>query len=89
MDEKTIVKKLVTESPTIKKDKIEIPALEKILVDILIDKKLFAAQERELDFFYKYAFKKYGINKAKMRRYSDRRNEERELETNINSSMVS
>lgn len=89
MDEVIIIKNLVTESPTIKKNKIEIPALEKILVDILIDKELFAAQQGELDFIYKSAFKKYDINKAKMKRYAVRRNKERELERMINSSIVS
>ena len=88
-DEVTIIKNLVTESPTIKKNKIEIPALEKLLVDILIDKELFAAQQGELDFIYKSAFKKYDINKAKMKRYAVRRNKERELERIINSTIVS
>ena len=87
-DEVTIIKNLVTESPTIKKNKIEIPALEKILVDIIIDKDLFAAQQGELDFIYKSAFNKYDINKAKMKRYAVRRNKERELDRMINSNMI-
>lgn len=87
-DEVTIIKNLVTESPTIKKNKIEIPALEKLLVDILIDKELFAAQQGELDFIYKSAFKKYDINKAKMKRYAARRNKERELERIMSSSII-
>ncbi len=87
-DEVTIIKNLVTESPTIKKNEIEIPALEKLLVDILIDKELFAAQQGELDFIYKSAFKKYDINKAKMKRYAVRRNKERELERMMSSSII-
>ena len=87
-EEVTIVKNLVTESPTIKKNKIEIPALEKLLVDIIIDKDLFAAQQGELDFIYKSAFNKYDINKAKMKRYAVRRNKERELDRMINSNII-
>lgn len=87
-EEVTIVKNLVTEAPTTKNNKIEIPTLEKILVDILIDRELFAAQQGELDFIFKSAFDKYDINKAKMKRYSIRRNKEGELERMINISLA-
>jgi DNA-binding PadR family transcriptional regulator len=84
----TIVKNLVTEAPTTKNNKIEIPTLEKLLVDIMIDKELFAAQQGEIDFIYKSAFKKYAINTAKMKRYAIRRNKENELEKIISSILV-
>lgn len=87
-EEVTIIKNLVTEAPTTKNNKIEIPALEKLLVDIIIDKELFAAQQGELDFIYKSVFDKYDINKAKMKRYAKRRNKESELEQMINSSVA-
>jgi len=83
-EEVTIVKNLVTESPTTKNNKIEIPTLEKVLVDIIIDKELFAAQQGEIEFIYQSAFKKYAINTAKMKRYAIRRNRETELEKIIN-----
>ena len=79
-EEVTIIKNLVTEAPTVNKNNIEIPSLEKILVDIIIDKELFAAQQGELNFIYQSAFKKYAINTAKMKRYAIRRNKESELE---------
>lgn len=88
VEEITIVKNLVTEAPIIKNNKIEIPTLEKILVDIIIDKELFAAQQGEIDFIYKSAFKKYTINTAKMKRYAIRRNKESKLEKIINSILV-
>jgi DNA-binding PadR family transcriptional regulator len=84
----TIVKNLVTEAPTTKNNKIEIPTLEKVLVDIIIDKELFAAQQGELDFIFKSAFDKYDINKAKMKRYAIRRNKESELERIININLA-
>ena len=87
-EEVTIIKNLVTESPTTKNNKIAIPTLEKLLVDIIIDKELFAAQQGELDFIYKTAFNKYDINKAKMKRYAIRRNKEQDLEKMINSSAI-
>lgn len=87
-EEVTIIKNLVTEAPTIKNNKIKIPTLEKLLVDILIDKELFAAQQGELDVIFKSAFDKYEINKAKMKRYAIRRNKESELERMINTSLA-
>ena len=85
-EEVIIIKNLVTESPTVKNNKIAIPTLEKLLVDIIIDKELFATQQGELDFMYKTAFSKYDVNKAKMKRYAIRRNKEQDLEKMINSS---
>ena len=87
-EEVTIIKNLVTESPTVKNNKIVIPTLEKLLVDIMIDKELFAAQQGELDFIYKSAFDKYAINELKMKRYAARRNREEELERMINISLA-
>lgn len=84
----TIIKNLVTEAPTTKNNKIEIPTLEKMLVDIIIDKELFAAQQGELAFIYRSAFKKYAINTAKMKRYAIRRNKESELEKIISTILA-
>ena len=83
-----IIKNLNSEAPTLKHDDIIIPALEKILVDILIDDNLFAAQQGELNFIYKNAFKKYDINELKMKRYAARRNREKEVENMINISLA-
>lgn len=83
-EEVIIIKNLVTESPTIQLDTTEIPSLEKLLVDMIIDKELFAAQQGELDFIYNSAFKKYAVNTAKMKRYAMRRNREYETENRIN-----
>jgi DNA-binding PadR family transcriptional regulator len=87
-EEVTIIKNLVTEAPTSKRNKIEIPTLEKILVDIIIDKELFAAQQGELDIIYGSAFKKYAINTAKMKRYAIRRNKESEVEKMISKILI-
>jgi hypothetical protein len=83
-----IVKNLYSEAPTLKRNELTIPTLEKILVDMLIDKELFAAQQGELDFIFKSAFDKYDINEAKMKRYAARRNRETELERIMNISLA-
>jgi len=80
-----IIKTLVSESPLRKVHKITIPSLEKLLVDMLIDVDVFAAQQGELEFIYKTSFKKFQINKNKMKRYAIRRNREKRVRklTNI------
>ena len=83
-NEVIIVKKLITESPIVKIDKIWVPSLEKLLVDCLVDKQLFAAQQNELDFIFKSVFSKYTLNISKMTRYARRRGYESELENIIN-----
>jgi predicted transcriptional regulator of viral defense system len=80
LDNAIIIKNLNSEAPIQKWNNINVPTLEKILVDIVADDELFAAQQGELDFIYKSAFKKYTINTAKMRRYTNRRNKKSELE---------
>jgi hypothetical protein len=87
-NEVIIIKKLVTESPIVKIDKIWVPSLEKLLVDCLVDKQLFAAQQNELDFIFKSVFSKYTLNISKMTRYARRRGYENELENIINDFLA-
>jgi hypothetical protein len=70
---------MVSESPLIEKDKISIPALEKLLVDMLIDTALFSAQQNEKEFIMRSAMKNITLNELKMRRYAIRRNREKEM----------
>ena len=79
-----IVKQLVSEAPTEMEKKIRIPALEKLLVDMLIDKEIFAAQQGELEEIYASAFDRYEINIPKMKRYALRRNRENKVSKIIN-----
>lgn len=83
-DEAIIVKNLISEAPIEKADKIIVPTLEKLLVDMLVDTQLFAAQQGEIDFIFRTALEKYPINRLKMKRYAMRRNRESELENIIN-----
>ena len=79
-DEAIIVKPLVSEAPISKQNGYRIAPLEKLLVDVLIDKNLFAAQQGEVENIYRAANEKYSINKQKMRRYASRRNQQEEVE---------
>src|SRR5690606_36350070 len=87
-DEVLIVKNMVTESPLAEKDKIIIPALEKLFVDMLIDTTLFSAQQNEKEFIMRSVMRKYTLNELKMRRYAVRRNREEEIDDLINISLA-
>lgn len=78
--ETIIVKTLVTKAPIKKERKISIPILEKILVDLFVDKKLFAPfQGGELVHIYNNTFKLYSLNITKLLAYAKRRTKEQEL----------
>lgn len=87
-DEVIIVKNLVSESPVVEKDKIIIPALEKLLVDMLIDTELFSAQQNEKEFIMRSVMDRYTLNELKMRRYAVRRNRELEIDELININLA-
>ena len=74
-----IIKPLISESPIELVDGMNVPKLEKLLVDLLIDKDLYGSQQFEIDFIYKSAFEKYTINLGMMKRYARRRNREKEV----------
>ncbi len=88
VDEIIIVKPLVSEAPLDKVDKIAIPTLEKLLVDMLIDVDVFASQQGEIEYIYSTAFSRFQINKNRMKRYAIRRNREKKIEELINIIMA-
>lgn len=87
-DEVLIVKNMVSESPLLEVDKIVVPALEKLLVDMLIDTSLFSAQQNEKEFIMRSVLEKYTLNQLKMRRYAVRRNREKEIDELLNISLA-
>ena len=88
LDNVIIVKNLYSEAPILKANDLSIPTIEKILIDILIDDILFAAQQGEINFIFKSAYGKYDINESKLKRYAARRNRETEVEKLINISLA-
>ncbi|WP_284653510.1 DUF6577 family protein [Flavobacterium terrisoli] len=79
VNEAIIIKPLVSEAPVNNEGNIVIPSLEKLLVDMLTDKDLFAAQQGEIEDIFLNAFEKYAINESRMKRYAIRRNRENEV----------
>lgn len=86
--ESIIVKNLITEAPLLEKNKIMIPTVEKILIDLIADKDIFSAQQSELDTIYLTARTKYTLSIAKLNRYAMRRNKETELREYLNLIMA-
>ena len=79
-----IIKKLITRSPTArrteKKVKLYTPLLEKILVDLFAEEKLFYyLQGSELMHIYENAISNYAINFTKLFSYAKRREREQEI----------
>jgi hypothetical protein len=72
--ETLIVKALVSEAPVQLINKVNIPTLEKMLVDIFCDDLIFAAQQgSEMRTIFQEAIEKYVINENRMLRYANRR----------------
>ncbi|OBX21191.1 hypothetical protein LX77_03550 [Gelidibacter algens] len=83
-----ILKHLISEAPLHEIENIVVPTLEKLLVDMTIDAKVYAAQQGEIKLIYANAFDKYEVNKNKMKRYAYRRNREKEVENLTNLTLA-
>lgn len=69
-----IVKNLITDAPLKEIEKTTIPSIEKILVDLIVDDKLYASyQGSDLDMIIENSFQYNTINKDTLLRYADRR----------------
>ncbi|GJM30195.1 MAG: hypothetical protein DHS20C17_28300 [Cyclobacteriaceae bacterium] len=80
-----IITNLVTEAPTQKIKDVTTATLEKILVDVYCNEKIFYAhQGHEMTVIFNEAFKKYRIEKSKLVRYAARRGKKTELQRFIN-----
>ncbi|MHB1922979.1 MAG: DUF6577 family protein [Chitinophagaceae bacterium] len=74
LKESIIIKPMVTRSPTMEINRVIIPTLEKILVDLFCDEKIFFAfQGKQLVKIYQMAFEKYSINYSILYNYAKRR----------------
>ncbi|SEM04908.1 hypothetical protein SAMN05216436_101260 [bacterium A37T11] len=73
-DNAIVVKSLISEAPIINENDLCIPSLEKLLVDILGDSKLYISQDAESEVIYETSFHKYTINRSTLKRYARRRN---------------
>ena len=88
-----IIKKLLTRAPLMKRtvDKLEFntPTLEKILVDLIAEKRLFSYfQGGELIHIYENALSRYTINFTKLFSYAKRREKERDIKEFMTNHMI-
>ncbi|MDO8898236.1 MAG: hypothetical protein Q7V19_11335 [Bacteroidales bacterium] len=75
-----VLKSLVSKSPTQKVNTVATTTLEKLIVDLYCDKKLFAAfQGSELVHIVNNAYKRYSIDFTKLFHYAKRRSKDAEL----------
>lgn len=84
--ETIIVKSLVSEAPLQTINNINIPTIEKILVDIFCDDIIFAAQQgSEMKTIFLEALSKYTVNESRIMRYADRRRKKESFREYLNS----
>lgn len=77
LKEAIIIKPMVSRAPTQVVNKVAVPTLEKILVDLYCDEKIFFAfQGSQLKKIYEGAFEKYSVNLSRLLNYAKRRNRE-------------
>lgn len=84
-----IVMGLISKSPTNDINKVTVPSIEKILVDIFSDPLLYASfQGSEMTYIFENAFKKYDVNATRLFNYANRRNKRKKLEHFILSNTI-
>ena len=69
-----VVKRLVTEAPVERHDGVNVPTLEKVLVDIRKDPDFYYLQGTEAEYMTENARSLYSVNDSRLRRYATRRN---------------
>jgi predicted transcriptional regulator of viral defense system len=82
-----IVRCLVSEAPTQTVENIIVPAIEKILVDVVGDVDFEFMQGAELHRFYQNVLEKCVVNQKKLLRYASRRNRKKEIEQLVNETL--
>ncbi len=83
-----IIKNLITDAPLQKIKQVQIPKIEKILVDLIVDVESYPTyQGRDLDSIIENAFQYNTINKDTLFRYAERRKKRPLVEKLINKNM--
>ena len=73
-DETLIIKRYILRTPVQWVDAFAVPRLEKILVDLFVDKKIFMAfQGRELERIYRTALSDFNVDFTVLKNYAKRR----------------
>lgn len=75
-----VVRPLISKSPVQKIGTYTVPLIEKILVDLYADTKLFTLfQGGELEFIFSSVLEKYSVNETRMLNYAARRGKKQDL----------
>ena len=74
-----IVRPLITEAPVQKTGKIHTATLEKMLVDLAVDKEFMPFQGSEMYAIFESAMEQYTINQNTLLRYAARKNKKEEI----------
>ena len=74
-----VVRTLITEAPIQKTGKIHTATLEKILVDLAVDKEFMPFQGSEIYAIFEAAMEQYTINQNTLLRYAARKNKKEEI----------
>jgi hypothetical protein len=74
-----VVRPLITEAPIQKTEKIHTATLEKILVDLAVDKEFMSFQGSEVYAIFESAMEKYTMNQNTLLRYAARKNKKEEI----------
>jgi len=70
-----VVRPLISQAPLMRVNEVQVPKLEKLMVDLVADAILFNAfQGKELKTIYSNIVEKYDVNLSTLKRYSLRRN---------------
>jgi predicted transcriptional regulator of viral defense system len=77
--ENIIVKPLVTESPLMHDGKVPVPTIEKLLVDTRVDPDFYYLHGYENLEMLRTAITHYDVNRTRLLRYADRRNEKESI----------
>ena len=77
--ENIIIKPLITESPLTEDNGVPMPTLEKILVDTRVDADFFYLHGYENMEMLRTAISHYDVNRTRLLRYADRRNEKENI----------
>ena len=88
LDEAIVVVPLVSEAPTQEVNQVETITIEKLLVDILSEEKLYQSAQSERSRIIFEANSKYTINMNKLLRYASRRRKKEFIEQKIKEVLV-
>lgn len=81
-----LIRPLVTDAPIQKENGVFVAAIEKILVDLAIDKEFVSFQGNEIHHIFENAQKSHPVNLQRMLRYAGRRNHKREISELIDAT---